>query len=323
MEFTKPNIVVSKCLNFCQCRYNNQKLSSKFIGFFENYMNFHPVCPEVEIGLETPRNPVRIIETKGGERLVDSKTGTDYSSQMNEFSDKYLKEINNIDGFILKSKSPTCGIKDVKKYHKAGKVPAIGERTIGFFAKKAMNKFPKAAFEDEGRLRNFSIREHFLIHIFTLAKFRKTKNYRNINKLINFHKNNKYLFMSYSQKLLKKLGKIVSNHGRDSIDTILKNYEDELSNIFSNTRKAGENINAFLHMFGYFSDKLSVEEKNFFLTQIEYYKEEMIPLSVITSILKSWVIRFQCGYLKSQTILNPFPDSLIKVTDSGKGREFR
>jgi uncharacterized protein YbgA (DUF1722 family) len=242
---------------------------------------------------------------------------------MNEFSDRYLEELNELDGFIFKSGSPTCGIKDVKKYKNTGRVPAIGDRTLGFFTRKAMKKFPKAAFEDDGRLRNFSIREHFLIHIYTLAKFRKTKKYRNMKNLINFHKNNKYLFMSYSQNVLRKMGRIVSNHQEKPLDNVFKNYENELKNIFTTYRKEGENINAFLHMFGYFSDKLSKEEKDFFLTQIEYYKKDMIPLSVLTSILKSWVIRFQCEYLKNQTILNPYPDSLIKVTDSGKGREFR
>jgi len=323
MEFPRPNIVVSKCLNFCKCRYNGQKLYSKFIEFFKDYMNFYPVCPEVEIGLGVPRTPVRIIQQEDKEYLKNSDTGEDYTEKMNSFSESFLNNLKDIDGFILKSRSPTCGIKDVKKYKNTGKVPPMNDKTTGFFASKAKNKFPKAAFEDDGRLTNFSIREHFLIKIYTLAKFRQIKKSNKMKYLIKFHQNNKYLFMSYSQNILNKLGKIVSNHEKLDIQKVLNRYEEELNNIFSKYRKEGRNINAFLHMFGYFSDKLTKEEKDYFQNQIEFYKNDMVPLSVLTAVLKSWVIRFDNDYLKNQTILNPYPDSLIKVTDSGKGREFR
>lgn len=91
---------------------------------------------------------------------------------------------------------------------------------------------------------------------------------------------------------------------------------------FQKNRRTGSNINVLLHISGYFSEKLKKEEKQFFLDKVEQYKNKMIPLSSVLSLLESWAIRFDEEYLKTQTIFNPFPKKLIRVSDSGKGREF-
>ncbi|MGM0508929.1 MAG: YbgA family protein [Fusobacteriota bacterium] len=322
MNFVKPNIVVSKCLGFEKCRFNGQVLHSEFIDHFKSFMNIYTVCPEVEIGLGVPRDPIRIIREDEKNKLVDSETGEEHTEKMNKFSEKYLDSLENIDGFILKNRSPSCGVKDVKIYKSSGEYRPLNEKTSGFFAKNAMEKFPDLAFEDDGRLMNFRIRENFLIQIYTLSKFREIGEKMKMHDIIEFHSTNKYLFMAYDQEILKKLGKITANHEDLPIETVYQKYKETMSGLFENFRTDGMNINAFMHIFGYFKDLINTKEKEFFLEKLDAYRNNLVPAMVPISILESWVIRFDIDYLKTQTILNPYPDNLMKVTDSGKGREF-
>ncbi len=175
-KFAKPIVVISKCLELEACRYNGQVIPDDFVKKLKPHVTFLPSCPEVEIGLGVPREPVRIISVKGQNKLIQPATGKDLTDIMLRFADKFLNSLEEVDGFILKSRSPSCGIKDVKVYQGIEKGAATGKST-GFFAGKVLEMFPGLAIEDEGRLRNFKIREHFLTKLFALASFRNVKNF--------------------------------------------------------------------------------------------------------------------------------------------------
>ena len=170
MKFTKPKILISKCLEFDSCRFDGQMINSNYIKKLKNCIDFVTICPEVEIGMGTPRKPIRIIEENNQLRLIQKDSKIDYSSKMNNFSSNYLSEINTIDGFILKANSPSCGINNAKKYLKGNPAP-IG-KTSGLFASEVINLFPDHPKEDEKRLNNPFIREFFYTAIFTIADFK-------------------------------------------------------------------------------------------------------------------------------------------------------
>jgi uncharacterized protein YbgA (DUF1722 family)/uncharacterized protein YbbK (DUF523 family) len=321
-EFLKPRIVISKCLEHDKCRYDGSMINNEFIEKLKDYVDFTPVCPEVEIELPIPRQALRIIILDDEEkRLIFSRTGEDITEKMQSFSQKFLQGLNQseIDGFILKSRSPSCGMKDVKMYKTFGKAPTLPKRTKGIFAEQVLEKFPDRVLEDEGRLSNYNIRESFLINIFTSAFFRKVKEEKNINALIKFHSENKYLLMALSQVNLKKLGKLVGNTEGKKIEQILEEYEPILYKALATMLNTGRNVNMLLHLFGYFSKDLTTKEKGFFLEELEKYRNKKVPFSVPLSLIHSWVVRFENEYLLQQTIFEAFPSELINVTDSGKG----
>ncbi|MHC0038903.1 YbgA family protein [Pseudoneobacillus sp. C159] len=322
-RFARPRIVVSKCLEFEPCRYNGDVISDPMIRKLQPFVDFLPVCPEVGIGLGVPRETIRLVEVDGVRRLVQPSTERDLISTMESFSSQFLDRLQDVDGFILKSKSPTCGMKDVKIYSGLAKSPVIGKGS-GVFGKAILDRFPLYAVEEEGRLSNFSIREHFLTKIFTLAEFRKIKNVqeRGIKPLLDFHSKNKYLFMAYNQAALKELGKIVASHKQRPIEDLYGAYEQQLYRLFARKPRDQSYINVSQHIAGYFKEELSKEEKEFFTTMLEKYRGEKIPLSCLTSILKSWAIRFDNQYLSTQTLFDPYPEELIEISDSGKGREY-
>jgi len=321
LEHPKPKVVVSKCLGFKKCRYNGQTIPDEFVEKLGEYVDYITVCPEEDIGLETPRDPIR-IGTKNDElHMVQPASKNDITERMQNFVKNFFIDLEEVEGFIMKNRSPSCGISDVKIYHHLDE-PTGSVRGKGFFGGKIRDYFSDAAIEDEGRLRNFSIREHFLTKLFTLARFRKIRKDNKIKNLVSFQAKHKYLFLAYNETAMRECGKIVANHDQKKPETVFEKYKEKLQEIFAKQAKYTSIINTLLHAFGGVSDKLSKDEKKFFLNSIEEYRDERIPLSVLIQLLKSYAIRFDNDYLKNQVFLEPYPKNLLEITDSGKGRNY-
>jgi len=306
----KPKIVISKCIEFENCRYNGQIISSDVIKELIPYVEFIQVCPEVEIGLGIPRDPIRIVFKENKKLLFQSSTEKDVTKQMKIFSKTFLDQQKNIDGFILKSRSPSCGLKEVKIYPGEKQVPPIG-RSAGFFGEEVLKNFSHLAMEDEGRLKNPTIREHFLRKIYTYARFRLIRKSQSLSDLINFHTKHKFLFMAYNQQRLKILGQIVANNDKDSINNIIKKYEINLHLSFKKSPRCTSNINVLMHSFGYFKDKISKKEKTYFLETLKQYRNGQLSLASVISIINMWIVRFEEQYLKQQQFFSPYPKKLI------------
>lgn len=312
-EFVKPRVVISRCIEFESVRWDGQIISSDFVKSLIPFVESIPVCPEVEIGLGVPRHPIRIIQVKGELRLIQPKTNLDLSEKMRSFADSFLDSLEGIDGFILKSRSPTSAIKDAKIYPTTEKNVAPTSKGPGFFAAAVLERFSNLAVEDEGRLRNPRIKEHFLTKLFTLTAFREVKTSDSLRKLVKFHSENKLLFKAYNQKESRTLGKIVANQKKKRFPEIIGDYEEHLFETLKRPPRCGSNINVMMNAMGYFSDKLSKEEKKFFLDSLEKYRAGKLPLSVITSLLKLWIIKFKEEYLMKQTIFEPYPKELTDI----------
>jgi len=319
-NFVKPVVVVSKCLGFANCRYNGLTISSHTVDKLKPHVDFRPVCPEVEIGLGIPRDPIRVVKEANELRLLQPATGNDVTDKMTEFVESFLGTVEDADGFILKSHSPSCGIKDVKIYTGMEK-RSSGVRGSGFFGGAVIDKFPNLPIEDGCRLTNFRIREHFFTKLFTMAKFREVKSSKSMKELVQFHTENKLLLMAYNQEKMRILGRIVANPDKKPFSEIINGYEEQLAGAFSKVSRYASNINVLMHEFGYFSKELSSGEKAFFLDSLERYRAGSVPLSIPLNIIGALIVRFQEDYLAQQTFFGPYPEELMEITDSGKGRD--
>ena len=215
--FPKPNVVISRCITFAPVRYNGQLIPDLFVEKLKPFVNFIPVCPEVEIGLGVPREPVRIVLVNGERRLIQPATGSDFTKRMEDFAESFLSSLGDVDGFILKRGSPSSGLRNVKIYATVEKSAPVGKGP-GVFGGAVLERFPSLAVEDELRLINIKIREHFLTRIFTFAGFREIKKSGKMKDLVRFQSENKYLFTAYNQKELRCLGKIVANQAGTPLD---------------------------------------------------------------------------------------------------------
>jgi len=320
----KPVVCVSRCLGFDNCRWNSDTINDSFVNLLKDFVEFRTVCPETDIGLGIPRNPVRLVkgETKDEIRMIQPATGDDCTLKMSEYSQKELESLGRVDGFLLKNASPSCGINNIKLYASAEKGSMIG-KTSGMFAAAAQEKYPHAAFEDEGRLHNFVLRENWLINIFTIARFRALNNASKISVLYDFHARHKYLFMSYSHNKMQAMGHILANHDKNNLTEIFQEYEKGLMELLALHASIPRRINVLMHMFGYFSKELNPEERQYFLNVLEEYRRGSMPFIVPIELIRNWALRFNTEYILNQIILQPYPKELLLLSDSGSGRNIK
>ena len=309
-KLARPLVVVSKCIEFEPVRWNAQMISSDLVRKLEPHAKFIPVCPEVEIGLGVPRETLRIVSRNGELRLAQPATGFDFTDKMESFVDRFLVSLDEIDGFIFKSGSPTCAFKDAKVYSNARQLVPIS-RIPGFFGRAVLAKFPDLAIEDERRLSNFRIREHFLTKLYALASFREAKNSHSMNEVVKFHSNNKLLLTAYSQRELTVLGRVIADQKNRPPEEIVRTYQKHLFKALKHPPPRGSNINVMTKVMGYFSERVSKQEKAFFLASVEKYKAGRLPSSAVRDVLKAWTVRFGEDYLMEQTFLKPYLEELM------------
>jgi uncharacterized protein YbgA (DUF1722 family)/uncharacterized protein YbbK (DUF523 family) len=319
-DFSKPVVVVSKCIEFEPVRYNGQMMTSDLVRSLKPLVQFIPVCPEVGVGLGVPRENLRIVKTGDTLRLIQPATGLNLTDIMKRFSKKFLDALPEVDGFILKNGSPSSAMKDAKIYPSSEKVSSV-ERGPGFFGGAVVDRFGHLAVEDERRLLNSRIKEHFLTKLYTLADFRSVKNSGAVNRLIDFQARNKLLFTAYSQTELHVMGRIAAQPKDKPFQETITAYQSHLWKALKQPPRRGANENVLTKAAGYFTSKLSKNEKAFFLDAVAKYRAGKFPLSTPLNVLKAWIIRFNEEYLMQQTFFEPYPEELMETDAVAQGEE--
>jgi uncharacterized protein YbgA (DUF1722 family) len=238
---------------------------------------------------------------------------------MTSFSTRYLDSVGIVDGFILKSRSPSCGVRDVKIFDDLTE-GAASTTDAGFFGKDVLRRYPGKAIEDEVGLSSFEIREHFLTKLFTLARFREVKRTLSEHSLVAFHQNNKMLLHGYDQSQLQIMDGLVGSPEKLDIAAVFLDYEDGLHHALSRLPRRTSLINVLFRVFEGFSDKLSMEEKELFLNAVEEYRENKAPLSTLIFLTRFYAERYKIDDLSNQSFIYLYPPELMMVRDSGEGR---
>lgn len=317
--FPKPVLVISECLEFEPCRYNGARIQFDLVKALAPHVEFRPVCPEVQVGLGVPRDPIRIVADGGRNRLVQPSTGLDLTEDMASFSARFLDGLGEVDGFILKSRSPSCGTGNVKIFAGAD-AGGVVRRGAGLFAAAVLERHGHLAVEDEGRLRNHRIREHFLTKLFAIARLRELGGKGRISDLVRFHAAYKFLLLAYSERGLRALGRVVANYRRGRFDVVFTEYRAGFLRALRQTPRYTSMINVFQHISGFFRRELGRGEKAHFAGLLDRYREGRVPASAVALLLESWAIRFGSDYILDQALFAPFPEALASRADSGKGR---
>ena len=289
----KPKIVVSECLYGTKCRYDGQGYNDKVIQSLKDYVDIQTVCPELAIGLSIPREPIRIEMNKENEeyRLIDYNSKNDYTNQMTEFSEEFINGLDDIDGFILKSRSPTCGLKDAKVYYRGNKC-SIRSNENGFFSQKIIDKYDYLPIENEGRLKNYNIRDNFFTRIFFINNLKNNKN------IIEFHKNNLLLLKSYDEESTNEVSDILNEN---RMEDQVHQYKEKVLNIVSNQRKKENKLSIIIKVFEKYKNMLNEEEINMFNGLIESYENQRIPFSTLEVVIKMYETRFKDKDILNQT----------------------
>jgi uncharacterized protein YbgA (DUF1722 family)/uncharacterized protein YbbK (DUF523 family) len=320
-EFGRPRVALSKCLEVEACRYNAQTIRSGVVRLLDPHVDYLPTCPEVEIGLGVPRDPIRLVSAEQGQgghvHLVQPSTGRDLTERMTAFSHSWADSAEDIDGMVLKSRSPSCGIKDVKVYSGVEEAPVVG-KGAGLFAGIMLERYPTVAIEDEGRLTNAEIRHHFFTRIFASAALRHALAAGPAG-LVDFHTRYKLVLMAHSPSRQQALGRVVADAGSD-FETAADVYREGFAEAMTEPAGQGANVNVIQHAQGYFKRELAGREKRQFQELQAQYRGGQLPLQALLAVLGTWVARFDERYLREQAFFRPYPHQLVVAADSGRAR---
>ena len=304
------NIGLSACLAGDEVRYNAQGAEDKFItGQLSNFFDFVKVCPEMAIGMGTPRETIRIVED-GGLKLRNREGDNDYTDKMNAFVSTKVSELESeeLSGFIFKKGSPSCGAFRVKVYNSEGVTQRNDES--GFFAKAFQEKYPWLPVEEDGRLNDPGLRHNFLSRVFAIKRWQLMFSEKfTINTLVKFHQMHKYMLMSYSQLGLRELGRIVANSEKLSPEDACSLYLQKFTELTKKPASRSKHANVLYHMFGYFSRDLDDFDRHDTIEVIEKYRNGLIPLVLPVIRISYFVRKLQVKYLLGQSYLI-YPEEL-------------
>jgi uncharacterized protein YbgA (DUF1722 family)/uncharacterized protein YbbK (DUF523 family) len=304
----KIKLGISTCLLGESVRYDGgHKLDRFLTDTLGLYVQYVPVCPEVECGLPIPRESMHLEGNPDSPRLITSRTKQDMTERMVSWAKKRVVELEKegLCGFIFKNDSPSSGMERVKVYNEKG-MPV--KKGIGMFAKILMEHFPLLPVEDEGRLHDPELRENFIERIFILKRWREAltqKESRGI--VVNFHTKHKLLILSHSPRHYQTMGKLVAKARELSIKELYQQYQTILMEALQLKTTPKKNANVLQHMMGYFKEQLSADEKQELLEVIDHYRHEYIPLIVPITLIQHYVRKYDQPYLKEQVYLNPHP----------------
>jgi formate dehydrogenase accessory protein FdhD len=157
-------IGISSCLLGDEVRFDGgHKRDAILIETLDPYVEWVRVCPEVELGLGVPREPVRLVSARAGTRMIGVQTRIDHTDAMREYARRRVAELVRADlsGYVLKAKSPSCGLHGVSVLMEAEE-GAVSETGMGLFAAALRAGLPDLPVEDEAGLADAAVREGFL-----------------------------------------------------------------------------------------------------------------------------------------------------------------
>ncbi len=303
---------ISACLLGERVRYDGgHKRDAYLVKTFSRRVEWVPVCPEVEMGLGTPRETVRLVRIHGDVRLIMPKTGADHTEAMRAYAKHRVAALAKQDlcGYILKKDSPSCGMERVRVFDARG-VPAKSGR--GLLAEVLRRYFPHLPIEEEGRLTDPHRRENFVERMFAYRRLRTLFAGRwKVGELVAFHTAHKLLLMAHSPQAGESLGRLVAGAKAVRRAELRERYEAEFMGALRQMATARRHTNVLQHILGYFRERLDRDSRRELLSVLADYRCGLVPLIVPLTLIRHYVRRFDVAYLRGQFYLEPHPKELM------------
>ena len=304
---------VSTCLLGERVRYDGGHKRDLFlINTLGRYVEWVPVCPEVEIGLGVPRESLRLVGDPEAPRLVAQKSGQDHTERMQTWARGRLEGLAavKLHGFIFKKNSPSSGLFRVRVYDQSGMPGRVG---TGIFPREVMNRFPLLPLEEEGRLHDMRLRENFIERIFVYYRWTcLLEEDPTPGGLVRFHTAHKLTLMAHSPSHYQEMGRLVAQAGSLPWTEVVETYGRLLMEGLGVLGTPGKHANVLQHLMGFLKDALTREDKAELLGLIEDYRQGLMPLIVPLTLLQHHLRRHPVpDWVHQQVYLNPYPKELM------------
>jgi len=304
-------IGVSACLLGDEVRYDGgHKRDSFLTDTLGPLVEWVTVCPEVESGMSTPREPIRLVSENGTVRLRTVKTGIDLTASMTAYTDRKVRALaaESLCGYILKKDSPSCGMTRVKIYGGEGPPSKSG---TGIFARALLARYPHLPVEEEGRLRDPRLRENFIERVFAFRRLQDLFESRwAVGDLVRFHSAHKLVLLAHSPRAYTELGRLVA--GAKAVDraALRARYTAGFMDALMVLATPKRHTNVLQHIAGYFKKTLDADSRDELLGAIEDYRVGLVPLIVPVTLLRHHTRAHHVHYLATQVYLAPDPKEL-------------
>ncbi|MBB6349685.1 uncharacterized protein YbgA (DUF1722 family)/uncharacterized protein YbbK (DUF523 family) [Nonomuraea muscovyensis] len=307
---TRPRVAVSSCLIGEPVRFNGGHSRDRFLsGPLDPYVDWVPICPEMEAGLGTPRETLRLERSASRPRLMTRTTRADLTERMTALAAARAASLD-VDGYVFKSRSPTCGVHGIPLYPGADG-PPVDRRNRGVFAAGVIDAHPLLPVEDEGRLNDAVLREAFVERVFAHAQLRDllSGDWRP-RDLIGFHARHKMQLLAHDPAGYRAAGALVGRAGVLPRAEVAARYAEAFRTALSRKAGAGRNVNALHHLVGMVA--LDPSRRDHLLGVIEAYRAGLVPLSVPATLLRHDAEGEgpAAAYVRDQTFLAPYPEEL-------------
>jgi uncharacterized protein YbgA (DUF1722 family)/uncharacterized protein YbbK (DUF523 family) len=303
---------ISACLLGEQVRFDGGHKRDTFLTeTLGPFVEWVPVCPEVESGFGTPREPMRLVRTVDGVRLLTVKSGVDVTAPLADFVERRVPALaaEGLSGFVLKKDSPSCGLERVKMYGRGGMATRTGR---GLFAGALIEQYPNLPVEEEGRLSDPRLRENFVERLFAYTRLRELFRRRwSVGSLVAFHTAHKLILMAHAPDSYRALGRLTASAQSLPRPELVRRYTDAFMAALRVAATRGRHTNVLQHMAGYFKRQLDRAAREELLGTIEDYRRGLVPLVVPVTLIRHHVRTHRVDYLASQLYLEPYPKELM------------
>jgi uncharacterized protein YbgA (DUF1722 family)/uncharacterized protein YbbK (DUF523 family) len=314
-QTTQPAIRlgISACLLGQQVRYDGgHQLDHYLVDTLGQYVEWVPVCPEVEMGLPVPRESMRLEGDPENPRLVAPRSGTDYTERMVEWARMRTDELadEGLHGFVFKKNSPSSGLYRVRVYSEHGMPERVG---TGMFPREMLRRFPLLPMEEEGRLHDAHLRENFIERLFTYHRWTYLlQEDPTPGGVVAFHTAHKLTMMAHSPAQYTKMGRLVAQAGAMDWEELAAEYSRLLMQGLEIIATPGRHTNVLQHLMGYLKRELGTADKAELMALIEDYRQGLVPLIVPLTLLKHHLSRPSVPeWVHKQVYLHPYPKELM------------
>lgn len=301
----------SSCLLGDLVRFDGGHARDRFVSdVLGGWVQWRKVCPELESGMTIPRPTIRLVKEEDGLHLVAPSTGEDWTDAMQGFSKDRIEALGELDGFVLKKNSPSCGLERIKIYLPNGH--ALNKDGVGMFAAALMERWPLLPVEEDGRLNDPRLRENFIERVFCRNRWRLlVQQGLSRKKLVEFHTAHKLIARAHDETGYQKLGKLVGSLGQRPDEEVFAEYEALFHRVLKKLATTKLHTNVLQHAVGYLKEHLDAREKIEVHSAIEDFRKGLLPLIVPVTLLRFTIVKYNVDYLKGQLYFEPHPKELM------------
>lgn len=305
-------IGISACLLGQEVRFDGGHKRDAFLtDVLGPHVEWVPLCPEVEVGMGTPRETLRLVRDDGVIRMVTTRTGVDYTERMSSWASKRVGTLarEDLDGYVLKKDSPSCGMERVKVYGATGPASRDGR---GLFAAALLSGLPLVPVEEEGRLCDPRLRENFIERAFAYRRLKDLFAARwTVGSLVAFHTSHKMSLLSHSTTAYQELGRLVAGAAGRPRTELREQYAELFMKTLALPATVRRHTNVLMHMAGHLKSQVDAESKRELAACIDDYRTGLVPLVVPLTLIAHYVRVHDVKYLAGQTYLRPHPRELM------------